>query len=326
MLCSRVIRIHAQTKIAPCLRPSGYTQMVNVGIKVCLRRKQRTTRLGLRRLYTMEPPSFKLSGKRDPLYASGSGCRAAGVVEIKPSLAAKADPESPAMIATKCDQLPVQLSKYSQLLRSFCIRDWGRRGVPQARTSQYSSEDRSLRFRLLIATVVVATSTLAAHADTFTYTYTGHDFNNTNTPVIPPYTTSDFVSGSFTLAAPLAPNLFYTNDDVHPLSFSFTDGVQTIDNVTANGEQFLIGTDSTGAINTWDIFVGQNGKSIATLLDNHGVGQDRGNNLVGSGRNASDPGTWVETVNSSATPEPSTLALLGTGILGLAAVARRKLS
>jgi hypothetical protein len=40
--------------------------MVNVGHKVSLRRKQRTTRAGLRRLYAKEPPSFKLSGKREP--------------------------------------------------------------------------------------------------------------------------------------------------------------------------------------------------------------------------------------------------------------------
>jgi hypothetical protein len=94
---------------------------------------------------------------------------------------------------------------------------------------------------------------------------------------------------------------------------------------------FEIGTDSTGEISAWDIIfgitVGQPGKMIATNFRSlTGTGQDSGDNLGGQGINNDSPGTWVETVNLSAVPEPSTFALLGTGILGVAGVARRRFS
>ena len=58
-----------------------------------------------------------------------------------------------------------------------------------------------------------------------TYQYTGNPF----TFVTGPYTTSDFVTGMVTLAGPLPPNM---PSPVTPTAFTFSDGVQTITNLT----------------------------------------------------------------------------------------------
>jgi hypothetical protein len=50
--------------------------------------------------------------------------------------------------------------------------------------------------------------------------------------VTAPYTTSDFVTVMMTLAAPVAPNMPLT--DIEPIAFTFSDGVQTITNLTPN--------------------------------------------------------------------------------------------
>jgi hypothetical protein len=95
------------------------------------------------------------------------------------------------------------------------------------------------------AVVILATFTVAARADT-TYTYTGNLF----TLITPgsPYTASDFVSGSFTVATPLGDNL---NDvDITPASFSFSDGVlSTANNLSLVG--FSVATDASGDIADW---------------------------------------------------------------------------
>ncbi len=57
------------------------------------------------------------------------------------------------------------------------------------------------------------------------------------------------IKGTFTLATALVPSLAET--PITPLTFSFTDGVHTWTRSTV--QTFAIGTDSSGAINAWDI-------------------------------------------------------------------------
>jgi hypothetical protein len=156
-----------------------------------------------------------------------------------------------------------------------------------------------------------------------TYTYTGNDF----TDALAPYTTTESITGSFTVASPLGDN--YPYQQIAPLSFSFSDGVQTITNLNATLPPpfFDFATDLNGNITTWSIFIGNaSGDFIETnnLLNDNGLfGIDIGGDVVGIGINESNPGSWT-TPPPSPTPEPSTFALLSTGMLGLAGIARRR--
>jgi hypothetical protein len=175
-------------------------------------------------------------------------------------------------------------------------------------------------------------------ADSITYTYTGNDFTSfsaNNEPQV--YTTRDFVSVEFTLSAPLAHNLtpIYT---FTPVSFSFSDGVDTIDSTSPNltGAEFEVETDASGDITAWIVYAenqpiaGGNYDYLETL-NVSGDASDFGlNNYYGSayaeGYNQSSPGTFVESaVVTSATPEPTSLMLVVTGLIGAAGLMRRRM-
>jgi hypothetical protein len=178
-----------------------------------------------------------------------------------------------------------------------------------------------MRIRML-ALLVAFLLPLPLLADT-TYTYTGNDFTSVYGTA---YTTSDSVSGSFTVSTPLGGDLL--DDNITPASFGFTDGVDTLTNANVTGEEFFsISTNASGEITNWYIVVSDSivGPAIYTQDDLDGVAADTGENygLTGVGQNRDDPGTWTET-SSSVAPEPSTLALLGTGVLGLAGIVRRR--
>jgi hypothetical protein len=88
------------------------------------------------------------------------------------------------------------------------------------------------------AILVLSASTLIAHADSI-YTYTGHDFTFASAP----FTTGDFVSGSFTTTTPLADNLDQAT--IAPASFRFNDGIDTISNANALEDTFVISTNAS---------------------------------------------------------------------------------
>lgn len=181
----------------------------------------------------------------------------------------------------------------------------------------------SLRFGLLVAFASLFSFSATVNAASTTYTYTGNNFNS----VKGPYTTSDSVSGSITLADALASNLagFTT---VSPTSFSFSDGINTVTNTTANvGSLFAFKTDALGNIFQWQVSVYTGSVftfSIATVnapglygLDDH-VFVNSGNTAYGQILN--NPGTWtVATV-----PEPETYAMILAGLGLMGAVARRR--
>ena len=164
--------------------------------------------------------------------------------------------------------------------------------------------------------------TVPAFSDVM-YTYTGPNF----TTVYGSYTTSDRVTGSITLASPLAPSQIVTMIPI--LSFSFTDGVQTITNTTPNllEVQDDFTTNASGAITAADVVL-----VTGTTFPEYGIGlgieSTNGSSPSGEGYSPNwIVGTWSgpETVTpAAATPEPSSFALLATGLAGAAGVIRRR--
>lgn len=180
--------------------------------------------------------------------------------------------------------------------------------------------------RLLTAFAISAlTCALSASASEITYTYSGNQFNDFGGGVTCPLECN--ISGSFTISAPLGSNF---DGYFVPDSFSFTDGVVTITQANATSSAFGFITNSLGEITGWNLdfidpqtsmFVGTGPSVICPV----GCRVTDGSFAPSQYAQVNDdPGTWSSVITT--TPEPSTLALLGTGILGLAGMARRKFS
>jgi len=95
------------------------------------------------------------------------------------------------------------------------------------------------------------------HAATVTYYYVGNYFNTfgDDTPPVGSYTSSDFVSGSVTLQDPLPINFHSGYLPPTSLSFSFSDGRNTITNLNYFGASIVLNTGASGQIIDWYIDV-----------------------------------------------------------------------
>jgi hypothetical protein len=182
-----------------------------------------------------------------------------------------------------------------------------------------------MRGLALLATLLLPLPLLA---QTYNYTYTGNDFQDVAGvfPPTPPYSTSDFVTVTFTLAAPLPDNQGI-GTEVFPLSWSVSDGVQSNTSADVSADaQFYFRTNGSGTILNWgisDYFGLPDGAYIETDLEPNDLGLDFDEGYNGTGRLEYDaaerynPGVW--TVSESSVPEGSSFPLLllsGTCLLG----------
>ena len=160
--------------------------------------------------------------------------------------------------------------------------------------------------------IVVVMGTLllwvAPSSATVTYEYKGNPF----TTVMGPYTTSDFVSITFTTPDVLAPNLKLQNVAASVIHSTFSDGVRTFsDPVGTPGlpnPSVFVSTDSNGNIvGPWSVFSfpqAADGQQVSTTTNGLDVYDIGAIGLDVAGENSNSPGAWVTIV-----PEPSTISL-----------------
>jgi hypothetical protein len=156
------------------------------------------------------------------------------------------------------------------------------------------------------------------------YTYTGMDFFYSGGP----FTTSDSISGSFTVPTALSDDL--SNVSITPESFTFSDGVYTVTDVTAHDAFFSLTTNGVGQITDWSVDINE---IAGPLIQTLGPVSDLTDCCSDLAENASKTiddmnpqgynGYWT---SADPTPEPAPFALMVTGLLALALVGRKRMA
>lgn len=221
----------------------------------------------------------------------------------------------------------------------------------------FAARSRSLRVPglLLLSMVLAISGASPARADTV-YTYTGTSYSicfGAYTTNCATYSLTGTFDTTLSVAA-LESQTDYVIPSADIESFSFTDGFEaSLNQSTAQGALFEITTDASGDITGWEVLLSalpfpapgsSTGPETAILSENSaastadasgaGVNIDCTTSLTSphgcaldfpgdAGLEVNGMGSWSPPATTT-TPEPSTLPVLGVGLLGLAVIAFRR--
>lgn len=190
-----------------------------------------------------------------------------------------------------------------------------------------------------LAMLLLALCTPRVEAAMVTYTYTGNNYTVAGAP----YSTSMAITGSFTFASPLAPNMVFIGTNL-PSTWSISDGVETITNST--GTLGLdVATNSVGGITAWAFATSFNISTGVLLIESvndpnrlFGVASPpcgssnvcdaiwgtAVGHVVGVAGVEDNPGTWTPTSTVNAAPEPLLVLPLAIALFAMAVVALKR--
>jgi len=171
---------------------------------------------------------------------------------------------------------------------------------------------------VLLAAIVSTFGAGGANANAV-YTYTGNDFT-TVTPSPSRYTTSDFVTLTLTLTAPLADNLNLVSIIPEVVAFTISDGVMSYGSggfpfTLMNGAILDFSTNASGDITNWAVSLTAAPSVSGSNIQTHNTStqiSDHAQIALGcfgfcTGSNTNSPRSWT------AVPAPT----IGAGIPGL---------